>query len=129
MNDNQLFPEIASQIQKILPVSWKKVCLYADVSEESYELFYYVFVDEQAAPIQCYQLPQFYDIFESDIDNIFSSLAKILRTRKVENNETWTVFTFILTANGSVDVYYDYDDHSEDSFIAKRKWKQTYLKI
>ena len=127
MSDNKLFAEIASQLQKILPVSWKKVCLYADVSEESYEMFYYVFFDKQVDSVQCYQLPQKFNISESDIDEVFAILAELLRTRKQEGDETWKVFTFILSFDGEVDVYYAYDDHSEDSLAFKCKWKQQYL--
>ena len=127
MNDSQLFAKIAIQMQPILPVSWKKLCLYADVSEDSYEISYYVFIEDRPEPIQCYDLPLEYQISEEDIDSVFASLAELLQKSKNENNQTWTVFTFVLSADGTVDVYYDYNDHSDNAFSYKKEWKKTYV--
>lgn len=127
MNDSQLFSEIMIQMQPILPVSWKKLCLYADVAEDSYEISYYVFVDDRSEPIQCYDIPLEYHVSEEDIDNVFASLAELLRKSKSENNQTWTIFTFVLLADGTTDVYYDYDDHSNNIFSYKKEWKKKYV--
>ena len=127
MEDTKLFHEIATQLQTVLPQDWEKVCLFAEVTENSYQLFYYVFVKGQHRAVQCYNLTKEYQISEGDIDAVFALLAKLLRTSKAENQQTWAIFTFVLSPDGTFHADYDYDDHSENMFAYKQEWKKKYL--
>lgn len=127
MEDTKLFHEIAAQLQPVLPQEWRKVCLFAEVSANSYELFYYVYVEGRTEPIQCYNLSKEYQLSEKMIDNALASLAKLLRASKAENQQTWTVFTVVLSSDGAFKADYDYDEHLDDMFAYKRAWKKKYL--
>ena len=40
------FETIANDLQRVLPQDWKKVIYFAEVNEDGYEMFYYVFTSD-----------------------------------------------------------------------------------
>lgn len=125
------FEIIADKIQDILPQEWKKVVFYAEVTDDSYEMFYYVFTSESNKPIQCYDLPDLYEIDENKIDAIFEELYKPLREERsslaVEGKEPWTNYTLLLTDDGHFKVDYDFTSLEDGGYNYRKDWKHKYL--
>lgn len=132
MIDKETYKYIAEKLQPVLPVSWNKVCLYAEIQEKSYEIFFYCFVNGQAKPIQCYDLPKIYDIEENKIDAVFEEINLVLnnvwKNSEGKDKKFWSNFTFVLESTGKFNAYYDYTDLSEGSYEYKKVWKEKYLK-
>lgn len=42
----------------VLPKNWSKVYLYAEIEEDSYEMFFYCFLQGENEPVQCYDLEE-----------------------------------------------------------------------
>lgn len=132
MSDKETYKYIAEKLQPVLPVSWNKVCLYAEIQENSYEILFYCFVNGQAKPIQCYDLPEIYDIEEDKIDATFDEINSVLnnvwKNSEGKDKKCWSNFTFIFESTGKFNAYYDYTDLSEGSYEYKKVWKEKYLK-
>lgn len=127
----QSFEIIADKIQDILPIGWKKVVFYAEVTDDSYEMFYYVFTTESDKPIQCYDLPELYEIDEDQIDAVFDELYDPLREEQVgliaEGKEPWTNYTMVLSDDGSFKVDYDFTSLEDGGYDYRKAWKKKYI--
>lgn len=126
MNEN-ISKEIAAELQAIIPADWKKIILYAEMTETSYEIFYYCFVRDSLEPIQCYDLPKSYDITEEKIDAGIERIAIIIKDEYNLTLDKWSIFTFILKENGNFKIDFDYTDLTDGSYDFKKEWKVKYL--
>src|SRR5574344_140035 len=109
--DNTLYQKIGSELVNVLPDNWEKVCLYAQVTEKSYEFFFHVKVDGEY--IQCFNLEKTYNITRKELREVFKKLYDTLLGDQKEKN--WYVLTYILEKSGKFTTEYEYNDHSEDS--------------
>lgn len=128
---DKFFEKIASRLQPVLPVGWNKVCLYAEIAEKSYEIFFYCFINGTDGAVQCYDLMEEYQIEEEEIDEAFEDIYAILELiwqelKKLEE-KTWTNYTLIFESTGRFKEYFDYTDLENGSYEYKKKWKEKYL--
>lgn len=130
-NENLVFEKIAHRLQRVLPAGWNKICMYAEISEKSYEISYYCFVNGKSKPIHCYALVDEYQIEEKDIDEVFADINQLLKPFWKQSNESgkeaWSNFTLVFESTGKFSGYYDYTDLSEGSYNYKKVWKDKYL--
>lgn len=129
----QSFEIIADKIQDVLPNGWKKVVFYAEVTDDSYEMFYYVFTSGSDKPIQCYDLPDKYEIDEDQIDAVFEKIYEPLRKERsglvAEGKEPWTNYTLLLTNDGSFKVDYDFTSLEDGGYEYRKTWRKKYIDI
>jgi len=127
----QSFEIIARKIQDILPQGWNKLVFYAEVTDDSYEMFYYVFVPEFDKPIQCYDLPKLSEIKEDEIDTIFKELYEPLKAERArlitEGKDPWSNYTLILTDDGHFKVDYDFTSLEDGGYDYRKAWKSKYI--
>ncbi len=127
----QTFELIADKLQDILPQGWNKVVFYAEVTDDSYEMFYYVFTSESETPIQCYDLPDLYEIDEEQIDAAFEELYEPLREERAnlitEEKEPWSNYTMVLTDDGHFKVDYDFTSLEDGGYEYRKVWKKKYI--
>jgi len=128
MNENE-FQLIANELHTVLPTGWTKTVLYAEITENAYEIFYYCFVEGEDISIQCYKLPSLYEITEKQIDVTIDRIAAIIKKAYTETEDKWSVMTFNINSMGKFNVEYDYSDLSEGSYEFKKVWKDKYLII
>lgn len=125
------FELIATKIQEILPADWEKVVFYAEVTESSYEMFYYVYVPDCETPLQCYDIPDLYEVDEEQIDEVFGDLYTPLLEEQLDfekqGKDKWTSYTFVLESNGKFSVNYDYSEADSNVSDYFAEWKNKYL--
>lgn len=125
------FEKIANCLQSVLPAKWNKVCLYAEISEKSYEIFYYCFINGVSRPVQCYDLTEDYQIEEEQIDNVFENINAILKpvwlALKKSGEDVWTNYTLIFESTGRFWEYFDYTNLENGAYEYKIQWKEKYL--
>lgn len=125
------FELIATKLQEILPADWEKVIFYAEVTDSSYEIFYYVFVSDREAPLQCYDIPELYEIEEEKIDEVFEELYNPLLAEQSDlehqGKEKWTNYTLVLENNGKFSVNYDFSPLELEGYNYLTEWKKKYL--
>lgn len=120
---NDIYLAVAEELVTVLPEKWEKVMLYSQITDDSYEFFFYVQVGEQF--IQCYELEQEFGIPRKEIRKCFSKLNDILKSDYKEKK--WYVLTYLLDKNGKFTTEYEYTDYSENSLDYKKQWKVKYL--
>ena len=118
MNSN--YQTIADIISDVLPKDWERLCLYGDVTADTYEFYFYVKIYGEY--IQCFN--DCYMFSREEVSDCFSRLHEVLK-----NDEPilgCASFTFVLSKDGKLKIDFDYDTH--DDIVEQRKtWREKYL--
>ena len=120
-----IYSKVGSTLFNVLPDRWEKAILYAQMTESSYELFYYAKVNGEF--VNNFDLgKEGLGIDRQEVRKCFREIYEILLPDYRENQ--WYAMTFILSKTGEFTVDYEYTDYSENSFEYKKLWKEKYLK-
>lgn len=122
--DNTIYNEITKNLVTVLPENWDKVCLYCQITNDSYEFFFHVKVEGNY--IQSFDLEKSYKISRKELRECFKKLNDVVKPEYEEKK--FYVMTFILEKNGKFSTEYEYTDYSERSLDYKKSWKEKYLK-
>lgn len=120
-----IFSKIGSALVNVLPKGWEKALLFAQVTDSSYELFYYAKLD--GAYYSNFDLEKTEcGISRKEVRECFRNIYDAILPDHFEKK--WYAMTFILSKSGKFTVEYEYTDYSEDSLSYKKIWKEQYLK-
>ena len=120
-----IYSKVGSTLFNVLPNGWDKAILYAQITESSYELFYYAKVNGEY--INNFDLEkEGLGVDRQEVRKHFREIYEILLPDYKEKQ--WYAMTFILSKTGRFSVDYEYTDYSEESFAYKELWKEKYLK-
>ena len=122
--NKDMYKNVAENLLKVLPKNWEKVYLYSQITESSYEFFFYVKIN--GVFVQCFELEKDYGISKKHLRDVFKSLNIIIRPDYEEKK--WFVMSYFLTNTGKFDVDYEYEDYSEKTFEYKQHWIKKYIK-
>lgn len=120
-----IYSKVGLTLFNVLPNGWEKAILYAQITENSYELFYYAKVNGEY--INNFDLEkEGLGVDRQEVRKHFREIYEILLPNYRENQ--WYAMTFILSKTGEFTVDYEYTDYSEDTFSYKKIWKEKYIK-
>jgi len=124
----EIFSELANILQTVVPKKWYKVILYAEISENGYDISFYCFISGKKEALQCYNLER-YGITERAVDGAFEKIYTVLKPFWQESEKTnkWTNCTFSLTHDGKFDLDLDYTDLMDNSYEYREQWKAKYI--
>ena len=120
-----VYSKVGLTLFNVLPNGWDKAILYAQITESSYELFYYAKVNGEFV-INFDLEKEGLGVDRQEVRKCFREIYEILLPNYRENQ--WYAMTFILSKTGEFTVDYEYTDYSENSFEYKKLWKEKYLK-
>ena len=120
-----IYSKVGLTLFNVLPNGWEKAILYAQITESSYELFYYAKVNGEFV-INFDLEKEGLGVDRQEVRKCFREIYEILLPNYRENQ--WYAMTFILSKTGEFTVDYEYTDYSENSFEYKKLWKEKYLK-
>ena len=115
--------KIANLLVQLQPADWKKIVLYAQITRNSYELFFYTKIGSKY--VQNFDFEKKYGITRKEFRDCFKKIYEELLPDHIENK--WYVCTFILDYNGQFTTEYEYNDISEDFLHYKQFWKDKYI--
>ena len=75
MNNEQIYKMIMDKMDTILPNEWSKLVLGANIENNSYEIFFYIYNTNDEKPISGYDLP---GVEEDEIDDSMDYIYDIL---------------------------------------------------
>lgn len=116
---------VFDSLKRIIPKDASKTVLFANVTDTSYELFFYSSV-EGGIFKQCYTLAEDGILDAHLLDMTFAKIAEQIRADKKYKSDSRNVFTFTVDERG---VCLTVDYYSEDARIYKIKkdWKKKYI--
>ncbi len=120
----ELYNKIGIIINNIIPEEWNKVYLYAEVSEEHQNVFFYYYPKDNQNPIYSMDITDQFNIDDNkfkelryDLPDCFDELWEEFRIQK---QEQWTNLTFILDNTGEFKINYEYEYPSTFGPYAKQ---------
>lgn len=125
MNNKEVYRNIIDKMELVLPKEWNKIVIGANIENSSYEVFFYVFVDNEEKAINGYDLP---NIEEDKIDDLMDKIYEQLNELRLKDKVNWKTATIILNKNSIIDTEFGYDS-IEDIYAFKTIWKYRYLNI
>lgn len=119
-----MYNKIANLLVEVLPEGWKNAVMYAHITEDMYEIFFFVKMDNMY--YNCFKLEKEFGISRKSIMACFDKIYQTLLNDYKEKN--WYNATVQLSNDNKFVINYTYDDQSENEDTYKANWKQTYLK-
>ncbi len=122
-----MIKNISNLLASIQPRGWQKVILYANISKNSYEIFFYTKINGKYK--KNFELEKLgYGLTREKTMKIFDEIYKHLLSDQIKNK--WKVCTFILNKDGKVSMEYEYDANFntfDEENDYKADWKEKYL--
>lgn len=116
---------VFDNLKKIIPADASKTILFANVTDTSYELFFYCALADGELH-QCYTLAENGILDSHLLDLSFSKIALQIRLDKKYKADSNNIFTFIVD-NGGVRLDVEYCDRNAKMYKVKKDWKAKYL--
>ena len=127
------YGEIANQLNQMIPVEWAKIIMQAiDIGTSASVYFYFYTLDNRAHYSNA--IPDEYHVNQEIYNNFVSELIDINSEFREEfvkaNIEPWESMTFILNADWSFQIGYEYDiDKEIDDYEREIIWAYEELGI
>ncbi|AGF28724.1 MULTISPECIES: antitoxin YezG family protein [Bacillus] len=110
----ELYQRIANQINEMIPSEWEKVYLYAEILEDSSEVYFYFNIPGESEFLYSHNIPDHFNVSEDIYDDLLIELQESfeeLREEYKENNpQIWTNLTLNLDRTGQFSIDYNYED-------------------
>lgn len=136
--ESKICSDIQKQLIYMIPEKWIKIALYATVDTSmSGELFFYYIPKSlvKEGPVNCYEIPQLFDISENEylelLSGIYNKIKILKRIYLNEYNKNWTNLTIIID-DEAFKIYYSYEDLNKYPFNSYERhiiWRRDYLNI
>ncbi len=129
-----LYEEIQKLLIKLIPDTWKSICLYASVLEnKNGEMYFYYFPKRliKANPVNCYEVPEKYGIDEEAYNKSLKKLYGLIKEIKKVDNKKWTNITIVMD-NTTFTIEYHYNDLINSKYNDEQRrivWTYKYLNI
>lgn len=115
---NEIYRNIVKKVDEIIPVKWKKIILYSEVTEELIISYFYFYENNNNEPVYSLDIDEKYDLDDEEIEKLSDELDEYLRELwnifSLEKQQQWTNLTLYLNNIGEFNIDYDYRDLSND---------------
>lgn len=129
-----VYKDIQTLLIKLVPDTWKSICLYASVIEsKNGEMYFYYFPKRiiKANPINCYEVPEKYGIDEKIYNKNLKKLYEYIKQLKKIENKKWTNITIVMDST-TFTIEYHYNDLINSKYNDEQRriiWSYKYLGI
>jgi len=130
----ELYQRAPETLNDMIPVPWLKIYLYAEVNEDSRQVFFYFYSEDKNKPIYSLDIVNEYNVEEEYIekseDELYEIFTELWDEFEKQKQEKWTNLTLTLNNSGEFNIDYNYNDLSEvDSYEQQIIWEYKYLGI
>ena len=112
---------IFDKVRSIIPDGSSKTVFFASVTETSYEVFFYAFIDGN--PVQCFELAEQNLLDENELDTVFASIVEVIRNANIYQRDKNNIVTIIIDKSG-VKMDMAYVERDARMYGIKKEWKQ-----
>lgn len=109
--------QVINELKSVLPQKWQMVNMYIEISENSWEIFYYCIIDGISKPVQCYNVDT---IEEEKIDMAFNNIQGYVRP--FLQNRTTNIITLTLFNDNLYRIKIDCPNLPDGSYDYKKEW-------
>ncbi|KAF1677295.1 MULTISPECIES: antitoxin YezG family protein [Bacillus] len=132
----QLYQKIAEKINDMIPSEWMRVTLYAEILDDSREVYFFFNTQEDEEYIYSHDIPENFQVSNRIYKNMLLDLQDLfdeLRDEfKKQSSDIWTNLTLNLERNGEFSIDYDYEDVLASKYTDTERqviWEYKHLGI
>ncbi|MGV2804247.1 DUF600 family protein [Clostridium perfringens] len=132
----EIYGVIANKLNDMIPDKWEKIYLYAEVLDDSREVYFYFKSLTNKELVYGHDIPKIYNvdksIYRQLLRELVSSIVELYNEYKENNEDVWTNLTFFLENTGRFNIKYNYDDILNSEFTAGERqiiWEYEVLGI
>ncbi len=128
----KIYKEIYTSILKLIPEKWEKVYLYASVLKNlKGEMYFYYFPKKiiKSKPINCYEIPEKFEIDENTYNNKLKELYLLIK--KIKSKVEWTNVTISIDKK-FFKIEYHFNDLRKSKYTDEERhiiWQYNYLNL
>lgn len=115
---------IYDKVRRIIPKESSKTVFFAAVTETSYEVFFYAYIDGN--PVQCFELAEQGMLDENELDIVFAYIVDIIKESEFYQNDKNNIATITVDKSG-VKMDMEYIKKDARIYGVKKKWKMNIL--
>ena len=112
---------IYEKIKTIIPNGSDKTVFFVSITETSYGVFFYSFINGKA--FQCYELAEDGELDENDLDSVFEFIVNTIKESKRYRGEQINIVTITLDKLG-VRMDVEYREKGTRMYKIKKEWEQ-----
>lgn len=112
---------IFDKVRSIIPDGSSKTVFFVSVTETSYEVFFYTFIDGN--PIQCFELAEQNLLDENELDDVFANIVEVIKGARVYQKDKNNIATIIVDKSG-IKMDMTYVERDARMYGIKKEWKQ-----
>jgi len=117
---NQLYKEIAQQVNDIIPTEWDESCFNGEVKEEEGGVFFFFMPKGEEQHIFSHYIPKLYSVdkraYNRGLHQLFQLTVELQKVFTDNGQDPWFSVTLLLTDSGKLNVHFDYTDWQESEF-------------
>ncbi|MGR3774574.1 antitoxin YezG family protein [Bacillus paramycoides] len=109
-----IYQEIGTRVDEIIPGDWEKIHLYAEVLNDSTEVFFYFSIPTKEGFIYSNDIPKVYNvdrkIYKELLFELFDKFEELREEFRKNEQELWTNLTLTIENSGKFKIEYNYED-------------------
>lgn len=112
---------IYEKVRPIIPNGSDKTVFFVAISQTSYEVFFYAFIEGK--PVQCFELAEQGSLDENQLDSVFESIVGIIKESKLFRSDKYNISTMTVDKAG-VKMDMEYCENDVRMYKIKKEWEQ-----
>jgi hypothetical protein len=116
---------IYDKVRPIIPLGSDKTVFFASITQTSYEVFFYAFID--GTPVQCYELAEEGKLDENELDSVFVVIVDIVKESKLFHSDKNNIVTITVDKSGAK-MNVEYYEKDARMYKIKKEWEQNIFK-
>lgn len=117
---NELYKQIAQQVNNIIPIEWSDLYFNGEVKDKEGGVFFFFTPIDSNEPVFSHDIPDIYPIDESvydeELHKLFELAVKLQQVFIDNDQEPWFSVTLILNSSGKLNVKFDYTNWHDSEF-------------
>ncbi|MED0901791.1 MULTISPECIES: antitoxin YezG family protein [Bacillus] len=109
-----IYQEIGTRVDEIIPGDWEKIYLYAEVLNDSTEVFFYFSIPTKEEFIYSNDIPKVYNvdrkIYKELLFELFDKFEELREEFRKNEQELWTNLTLTIDNSGKFKIEYNSED-------------------
>lgn len=112
---------IYDKVRQIIPTGSDKTVFFASITQTSYEVFFYAFINGKA--VQCYELAEEGKLDENELDSVFAAIVDVVKESKLFHGDKNNIATITIDKVG-VKMDMEYYEKDARLYKIKKEWEQ-----
>ena len=129
---NELYKEIAQQVNDMIPIEWDKFYFNGEVKEDEGGVFFFFqpHGDGEEQHVFLFNIPKLYNVdkraYIKELHKLFQLTVELQKVFTDNEQDTWFSMTLILTDTGKLNVHFDYTNYNGPKILDSKK---GYVKV